>query len=84
MDAVEGLQPSKEQHALFLDVHPVSGTRRDPHPGAAATVREPAAGRLALLSWHCFEQVSIVQRLVRTGADKCLWLSADKNVKAIN
>jgi len=25
VNAVEGLHPSKEQHALFLDVHPVSG-----------------------------------------------------------
>lgn len=25
VDAVEGLHPSKEEHALFLDVHPVRG-----------------------------------------------------------
>lgn len=24
VDAVEGLHPSKEEHGLFLDVHPVS------------------------------------------------------------
>lgn len=25
VDAVEGLHPSREEHALFLDVHPVWG-----------------------------------------------------------
>lgn len=25
VDAVEGLHPSREEHALFLDVHPVRG-----------------------------------------------------------
>lgn len=24
LDAVEGLHPNKDEHALFLDVHPVS------------------------------------------------------------
>lgn len=29
VNAVEGLDPSEEQHGLFLDVHPVSEPSRD-------------------------------------------------------
>lgn len=60
VNAVEGLHPSKDQHALFLDVHPVS------EPGGASPCAGGPAwagwlgggachrlrGGLALLSWH--------------------------------
>lgn len=37
VEAVEGLHPSKEQHGLFLDVHPVSDPPRVlPSPQGAA------------------------------------------------
>lgn len=39
VDAVEGLHPSKEQHGLFLDVHPVSDT-----PWVLPSPQGPAQG----------------------------------------
>lgn len=49
VDAVEGLHPSKDQHALFLDVHPVSEPA-----GVLSSPRGPAGwGSLPPpLSWH--------------------------------
>lgn len=43
VDAVEGLHPSKEQHGLFLDVHPVSEPPGS--PGTSPARGDPAISR---------------------------------------
>lgn len=62
VDAVEGLHPSREEHALFLDVHPVRGwggagcPRAGPmpcsgageHPGGWGWLVDPASPGLDL------------------------------------
>lgn len=57
VNAVEGLHPSKEQHGLFLDVHPVSEPARVlPSPqGPAQDGGGPChqlSGGTTLLLWH--------------------------------